>query len=105
MAIELGDDIVWTLKWRKRSDRTLVEPTTIRCEVQPPNSQAKDTINKGDAELSKIADGHYELTTATDRDDLDDVGRWDLTVTSTGTGKGAQSGFAMVQGPRVSPPG
>lgn len=103
MATELGDDIVWTLKWRKRSDNSLVEPNAIRCELQPPNSQAKETYAKADPELSKIADGHYELTTTTDRDDLDDVGRWDLTVTSTGTGKGGQSGFAMVGAPRVTP--
>ena len=92
MAYEIGDDIVITIKWRSRADNELVEPTDFQVRLQPPNDQAEQVLVGGIAsQLTKIADGHWELLISTDRADDDDAGYWVGWVTSTGTGKASQS--------------
>lgn len=102
MAYEIGDDVVVTMKWRRRSDGALLNPTAIQVLLQPPNDQALQTLVYGVAsEITKIADGHYELLVSTSATNELDAGRWTYWVTSTGTGKASQSGSFVVEPPAL----
>lgn len=102
MAYEIGDDIVITLKWRRRSDNALIEPSGFQVRLQPPNDQAEQLLVSSVAtELTKIADGHWELLIETDRADGDDAGAWIAWVSSTGTGKASQSHRITVEPPAL----
>jgi len=109
MAYEPGDDIVTTVKWRRRSDRTLVEPGAFQVLVRPPQDVSNplpDETVVGDAAgayvtTTKVADGHHEFLLSTDRAEPKHSGRWKLWVTSTGAGKASRSHFIHVEQPPI----
>jgi hypothetical protein len=103
MALELGDVSTTVFEVRTRDgsgNMVLTNPASLTILVQPPNNLAQRSFTTADAEVSNTGTGKYELAIATDQTDEDEVGRWELTMTTVAP-VGVQSHHFVVQRPRV----
>lgn len=111
MAYEIGDDIAITAKFRRSTDKALIDPTAWQVRVQPPEDAPggalpEETVLFGGPSgayvtLSKIADGHFEILLSTDRANGQHAGRWTLWVTAIGVGKSSRSHHVVVDPPAL----
>ena len=112
MAYEIGDDVVLTVKFRKRTDKTLVDPTVWQVRSRPP-ADADSPIDEETVvfgapagvftTLASVSTGEFTITLSTDRANKNHVGRWVVWVTLTGAaGKGSRS-YHVVVDPEALP--
>lgn len=71
MNFNLGQRAIVTGEIRRVSDRTLVDPTTMRVKVRNPRLEITTYVYGVDAEITKLGTGEYEVSIL-----LDKPGEW-----------------------------
>jgi hypothetical protein len=104
MAYTVGDVLTFSIKFRKKDTKALINPTAWEVQLKHPDG-TEETLQFGvDIRLTQVTSpGVFLYRQPTSAANDDDAGRWQGWVVSTGTGQASKQFMALVDRSPIPP--